>query len=148
MGARVQHRDRDADRARRVGIAGRDRVRDRQATAVRTEGQLVYGRSVGRRLERGDAPPRAGIEQRNPARDVADRQRALVGAERGGQDALGVGAQDPYRGWALEQRGKQVATRLHGVVHRHALAREQERAIEVVLDEGARPRRWASAAVA
>ena len=111
---------------------------DGQAAAIRAERQLVDGCAVRRRLERGDPPSRSRIEQRHSARNVADREHVFVGAQGGGQDPFAVGAEDPDRGGALEQGGEQVAAGLRRVVERDALARQQQRAIEVGLDEGAR----------
>ena len=47
-------------------------------------------------------------------------------------------ADDADRGRALDQRGEQVPARLHCVVERDALAGQQQRAVQLVLDERAR----------
>ena len=52
-------------------------------------------------------------------------------------DALAGGAQDADRGRALEQCGEQAAARLDGVVQRHALPGQQQRAVQLGLDQGA-----------
>ena len=52
---------------------------------------------------------------------------------------VAVAAQHADRRRALEQRRQQAAARLRRVVQRHALAREQQGAVEVVLRERLRP---------
>ena len=83
------------------------------------------------------APAGPRVEQQDLVRVGAGGEGALVGAEPDHCDGLVVAAQDAQRGRALEQRREQVAARLRRVVERHALTRQQQRAIQVILDEGA-----------
>ena len=77
------------------------------------------------------------VEQEDLVGIGAGGERALVGAQLDGRDGLVVAAQDAQRGRALEQRREQVAARLHRVVERDALTRQEQCAAQVILDEGA-----------
>ena len=110
---------------------------DGQATAVGAVGERVDRRLVGRGLEHGDAPPGPRVEEQDLARDVPDGERAPVGVDGGAQDGGVVRADDADRGRAAEQRAEQVAARPHRVVERHALAGQQERAVELVVEQRA-----------
>ena len=75
-------------------------------------------------------PVRASTKCKPPA--IRRRhERPAVGAE---DEALGLAdaPDDADRRRALEQRGEQVAARLHGVAERDALACEQQREVEVI----------------
>ena len=73
---------------------------------------------------------------------LPDGERAPVGVDGGAQDGGAVRANDADRGRAAQQGAEQVAARPDRVVERHALAGEQQRAIELGVEQ-ARGRRVA-----
>ena len=78
------------------------------------------------------------VEEVDGAVLVPDDEDLAVGPHRHGVEAPVADAADRDGGRAAHQRGQQVAAGLDRVLERDALAREQQRPVEVVLDE--RPR--------
>ena len=74
---------------------------------------------------------------------VADGEQAPAGIDRGALDGGVARADHADRGGAAQQRAEQVAARARRVVERDALAGEQQRAVELVVDQrpGAEPLR-------
>ena len=113
------------------------RVGDGQAIAVRAVSKRVDRRLVRSGLERGDAPPGPGVEEEDLARDVPDGERVPIRADGSAEDGGVVGADDADRRRAAEQGPEQVAARPHRVVERHGLAREEQGAIELLVEQRA-----------
>ncbi len=121
-----------------------DRLRaaDRDARAVFAEAQALPGAVApddGNGQWPGHRTPGCGVEEPERAVVVEDGERAVVGAEGDGGQAVAVAAQHTDGRRALEQRRQQAAARLRRVVQRHALTGEQQGAVEVVLRERLRP---------
>ena len=139
MGARVDQRDEIVRIGRVLRGGARDaRVCDRETSAVRAIAQRLDRRLVRRRLDRGDSASGGRVEQEDLPCNVPDRERSPVGADGGVQERCLVRANDADRGRAPEQGAEQVPARPHRVVERHALAGEQERAIELLVEQRAR----------
>jgi hypothetical protein len=83
-----------------------------------------------------ERPPRARVHEVQRAVVVHERERATVRAYVEADQAVAVPAQDADRGRALQQRGEQGAARLRRVLELDALAREQQRVIDVLLGQG------------
>ena len=126
-------------RSRRLRPAG-----DRQAAAVRAVGQRVDAVVVGARAGAGprldDCLPRrvrASLKTRSPNSSPAASVRSS-GLSAMLKNALAAAADHADRGRALHQRGEEVAARLDGVVERDALPGQQQRAVQLALDQRAR----------
>src|SRR5262245_47464415 len=79
-----------------------------------------------------------GIEEEETGAVTADRERPSVAADRDRAQEIGIPAHDADRAGDPEEILEQVDAALRRVVDRNRLAAEQEREVEVVLDE--RPR--------
>ncbi len=77
-----------------------------------------------------------GVEEEEPAGVIADRERRPVRAEGDRPEERVVRAvHDPDRRRSAPEGGEQVAAGLGRVVDRDRLAGEQERTVEILLDE-------------
>jgi hypothetical protein len=78
------------------------------------------------------------VSTRKPGRRRRRPRGCARPAERDAEDRIVAGADHADSGRTSEQRGEQVAARLQRVIERQALVREQQRAIQVLVREGAR----------
>ena len=90
---------------------------------------------VTRGVRSADFPPRARIEEAHGPVVVADGERAAVRAQRDGEHATAVPAHETDGSRPAGEGGEEVAATLHRVLERHPLSREEERAVQIVLDE-------------
>ncbi len=76
-----------------------------------------------------------GIEEEDPAAASLHGQRLPVGTDRDSPEHVAVTVHDPDGSGVAPERREQVAAGLRRVVDRDRLAGEQEREVEVLLDE-------------
>ena len=76
-----------------------------------------------------------GIEEEDPTAASLHGQRLPVGTDRDSPEHVAVTVHDPDRSGAAPECREQVAAGLRRVVDRDRLAGEQEREVEVLLDE-------------
>jgi hypothetical protein len=133
----------DSEVAWRIPVAARDERECFSIRAVREAENVLHANVLhaiggGRYIDRlADLLVRLGIEEPNPcAPEPGHRERLPVRADGNSLQVLVLSAvHDPDHGRAALERVEQVAAGLGRVVDRDRLASEQERKVEVILDE-------------
>ena len=119
------------------------RARVQQADeAVTADRKRVSARAVrealdvaGHRRLSADPRVRPGVEEEKSVAEAANRERPAVAADLDRAEELGSAVHDPVRFRRAQEGLEQIAPGLRRTVDRDRLTGEQERAVEVILDE-------------